>query len=281
MNNKIAIIGSKGHVGKAAAEFYGSRYDTVSYDIADGIAYPKTKIDCCAMAVICVPTPPRQDGSCDASIVENAVAQLDTPLIMIKSTVAPGTTDRLKNHTGKHIVFSPEYIGESKYYNPVYKTMLDANFHIVGGAGADVSGAFELLEKISGPYCTYYGCSAVEAEVIKYMENSFLAMRVAFVNEFHEIAKAFGADWHRVREGWLLDERVGRAFTTVFVDARGFGGKCLPKDTLAIIKASEGMGYAPTLLSAMVEMNKRISSIPPPGCSVENTGNNLTTEEKE
>jgi len=93
-----------------------------------------------------------------------------------------------------------------------------------------------MIEVIGGHHCVYYACSAVEAEIIKYMENSFLTTKVAFVNQFYDIANLFGADWHRVREGWLLDERVGRAFSAVFADNRGFGGKCLPKDISAISK---------------------------------------------
>lgn len=255
---KIAVIGSNGYVGSAAVKFFGRGYEVVAYDISDNMQYPKASIDECGLAVICVPTPQAEDNSCDTSIVEAALTLIDTPLVMIKSTIAPGTTDRLKSKTGKRIVFSPEYIGESKYYNPVYKTMAETNFHIVGGERADVEATFQVIEKVAGPYCTYYGCSAVEAEIIKYMENSFLAMRVSFVNQFYDIAKTFGADWHKVREGWLLDERIGRAFTTVFVDERGYGGKCLPKDTAAIVKACEDAGYDAELLRAMLIFNRKL-----------------------
>jgi nucleotide sugar dehydrogenase len=258
-SKKIAVIGL-GHVGSAAAEFFGLRYEVVGYDSKNDGEYPKEDIDSCLMAVVCVPTPMSDDGSCNTYIVEEAISKIDTPLIMIKSTVAPGTTDRLKRETGKRIVFSPEYAGESKYNNPIYKSMRDIDFHIVGGAGDDVRYVFEILEKVAGPHCKYYNCSAVEAEVIKYMENSFLALKVTFVNEFYEIAKKFGADWHKVREGWLLDERIGRASTTVFADERGYGGKCLPKDTMAIITASETAGYSPEMLKSMVEINKRFAN---------------------
>ena len=163
---KIAIIGM-GHVGKAFAQFVSDRYPLVTYDIADGKPYPKEDIDSCALAVICVPTPQMANGVCDTSIVEEAVAKIDAPLIMIKSAVAPGTTDRLKTKTGKRIVVSPEYIGESKYYNPVYTSMSDTPFHIVGGDPNDVRCVFEILETIAGPYCVYHSCSAVDAEMIK------------------------------------------------------------------------------------------------------------------
>jgi nucleotide sugar dehydrogenase len=254
MGKKIAIIGM-GHVGKAFAEFVGDRYPLVVYDVADETPYPSKDIDACDLAVVCVPTPQAVDGSCDTSIVEETIKKIGVPLIMIKSAVAPGTTDRLKDETGKHIVISPEYIGESSYHNPIYKTMAEIPFHIVGGDLEDVRRVFEILETIAGPYCVYYSCTAVEAELIKYMENSFMATKIAFVNQFYDIAAVFGADWHKVREGWLLDERIGRNATTVFADNRGFGGKCLPKDVSAIIKTAEAIGYDAGILRAVLEYN--------------------------
>lgn len=259
MGIKISIIGM-GYVGKAFAEFVGDIYPLVMYDIADNVPYPKKEIDASDLAVICVPTPQATDGSCDTSIVEEVIKKIEAPLIMIKSTVAPGTTDKLKSKTGKHIVVSPEYIGESKYYNPIYKTITDTLFHIVGGDSEDVKKVFEILEAIAGPYSTYFSCTAVEAELIKYMENSFTATKVAFINQFFDIAAVLGADWHKVREGWLLDERVGRNASTVFVENRGFGGKCLPKDISAIIKVAETDGYDASILKAVLDYNNKIRS---------------------
>jgi UDPglucose 6-dehydrogenase len=260
MSKKIAIIGM-GYVGKAFAKFVGDIYPLVEYDVTDETPYPKDSIDNCDLAVVCVPTPQTADGACDTSIVEEVIKIIETPLIMIKSAVVPGTTDKLKSETGKHIVVSPEYIGESKYHNPIYKTMIDTSFHIVGGDSKDVRGVFEILETIAGPHCVYHSCTAVEAELIKYMENSFLATKVAFVNQFYDIAAVFGADWHKIREGWLLDERIGRSFSQVFANDRGFGGKCLPKDISAIVKATETVGYDASILRAVMEYNKKIRSL--------------------
>ena len=255
--NKIAIIGM-GYVGNAFAKFVENKYSLITYDILDKIPYPKKEIDSADLAVICVPTPKKEDGSCDTSIVEGAIEKIETPLIMIKSTISPGTTDRLKEKTNKKIVFSPEYIGESNYHNPIYKTMIDTPFHIIGGDSNDVRQVFEIIETIAGPHCVYHSCSAIDAEVIKYMENSFLATKVSFVNQFYDIASAFGANWHNVREGWLLDERIGRSFTSVFAENRGFRGKCLPKDISAIIKAADNVGYDANILKAIIDYNNKI-----------------------
>jgi UDPglucose 6-dehydrogenase len=159
---------------------------------------------------------------------------------------------------------SPEYVGESTYNNPLYGSIRETPFLIVGGPVEERRSIFEILEGISGPYCIYYGCTALEAELIKYMENSFLATKVAFTNEFYEIVHRFGADWHTVREGWLLDERVGRAFSAVFASQRGFGGRCLPKDLRAIVTASRDAGYNPSLLVEVLGSNARHRGEDPP-----------------
>lgn len=259
MNEKdtqIAII-SQGYVGRAFKELVRNHYKIVTYDPAFDLEYPATEIDKCHLAVICVPTPMQENGECDISIVEEAIKKLNNPYILIKSTISPGTTDRLRRITGKKILFSPEYIGESTYFNPVHKSMKETPFLIVGGPQKEVEQMFTIFEPVMGPYAHYFQCSAIEAEVIKYMENSFLATKVTFVNEFYEIAKAFGANWHTVREGWLLDERIGRAFSSVFADKRGFGGKCLPKDVNGIVAASEEQGYSPKLLKQVLDSNDR------------------------
>jgi len=79
----------------------------------------------------------------------------------------------------------------------------------------------DLLQPVLGPAKTYFQCRAREAEIIKYMENAYLAAKVSFVNEFRRICEAFGADWHAVREGWLLDPRVEPAHTAAFASAPG------------------------------------------------------------
>ena len=252
---RIAIIG-QGHVGKAFRKFIEGYYEFVTYDPAYNVEYPKESIDKCELAVICVPTPMKEDGSCDISILEDAIERLDNFHILIKSTIPPGTTEFLRVKTGKSISFSPEYIGESTYINPVYKTMRDTRFIIVGGVLQECEYIFNIFEPILGPYTQYFNCTPTEAEIIKYMENSFLATKVSFVNEFYEISRLYNADWHKVREGWLLDERIGRAFSSVFVNDRGFGGKCLPKDVNAIVAASEGNGYTPKLLKQVLDSNR-------------------------
>lgn len=256
---KIAIIGF-GTVGKAFNELVKNHHHVISYDPKKDKTYPKSEIDSSDLAVVCVPSENKKDGSCDTELVEQIVTDLETQLILIKSTVVPGTIDQLRASTHKKICFSPEYIGESSYYNPYWKKMIDVPFLIIGGDKNDCSQIFALLEPVCGPLKRYYQCDALEAEVIKYMENCFFACKISFVNEFYSMCKHLGANWHKVREGWLLDPRINRMHTSVFDDSKGFGGKCLPKDLEAIIKRCDDAGYSADFLKAVEKNNQRFKN---------------------
>jgi UDPglucose 6-dehydrogenase len=88
------------------------------------------------------------------------------------------------------------------------------------------------------------------------MENSFLATKVAFVNQFYDLAKAFNVNYHELRELWLADERIGRSHTIV-TEERGYRGRCLPKDVAALISAARNVGGAP-LLEAVDSYNDEV-----------------------
>jgi len=253
----IGIIGL-GTVGRAMCSLFEPYAEIVAYDAANSDDYPRDELARCDFAIICVDTPMAADGSCDTSNVEVAVAAVPVDKILIRSTIAPGTTDRLLAETGKEICFSPEFLGERTYADAGWGGRAeDVPFLVVGGVPATRTWFLDRLVAIFGPTRTYFQCTAIEAEVIKYMENAFLATKVAFVNEFYEICRAVGAEWHTVREGWLLDPRIGRSHSAVFADRRGFDGKCLPKDMRAIVAASTSAGYRPHLLAEVLESNER------------------------
>jgi len=275
--SQVAIIGY-GYVGRAMARIFPEAliYDPFLKDTHVKTSTKKKINKEAQLAIICVPTPMKEDGSCDTSIVEETVKWLETPLILIKSTVPPETTDRLIGSSLssidldlpmgercklKHICFSPEYIGEGNYFvnwnkYPDPKDPRKHDFMIIGGRKPDAVAIQNIFQRKLGPDKFYYLCSAIEAELIKYMENSWGATKVTFCNEFYEICKAFGVSYEKVREGWLLDKRVERMHTAVFPDSRGFGGKCFPKDVNAIVKASEKAGYKPSLLREVLNSNE-------------------------
>lgn len=277
-SGKVAIIGM-GYVGKAMltifpdAEKYdskwfaGSRSDTpVVVSGMDGNSNVSTQsrwrdhIGRCELAVICVPTPSATDGTCDTSAVDEVVRWLQTPLILIKSAVCPGTTDRLRKETGKRIVVSPEYIGESRYYIPDRyldpTNPLKHEFLILGGADADCGAVADIFAPRVGPACRIRVMAAVEAELIKYAENAFFATKVGFANELRDICEAYGALWHRVREGWIDDPRVGPMHTAVFPKDRGFGGKCYPKDLAALAQSAKVRKVGVPILEGVLASNR-------------------------
>lgn len=254
---KIAIIGT-GHVGTAMRDLLRHHADLVTYDAAEPGQYPARELAACDTAIVCVDTPMAADGSCDTSHVEEALERLPVSTVLLKSTVPPGTTDLLASATGKQICFSPEYVGESSYPHPYWPAgVTDVPFVILGGQPPVRTWFIDMLQPVLGPAKTYFQCTAREAEIIKYMENAYLAAKVCFVSEFRRICAAFGANWHTVREGWLLDPRIEPAHTAALASAPGFGGRCLPKDLSAIIHAATDVGCEPALLKQIQRINER------------------------
>lgn len=261
---KVAVIGY-GYVGKGVYDFFKDNFETIYYDPNVSGSASKEEINKCDLGVICVPTPTGEDGACDLNIIEETLGWLGTPLILVKSTIPPKTTEYLVKKTGKKICFSPEYMGEGGYFIPFWKyahpkDMKCHSFQIIGGEKETASRIADFFVRVMGPDAKFYITDSTTAEAVKYMENAFIATKVTFCNEFYNIARAFGVEYKELRELWLSDKRMGRMFSAVFPDARGFSGKCLPKDVSAIVKASEKAGYDPKFIKSVLENNDRIKS---------------------
>lgn len=251
---KVAVIGH-GYVGKAMERFLSQKYEVVIKDIGGDYS----EVDQCTFGVICVPTPDK-DGVCDYSIVERVISESELDIFLIKSTIPPGTTDKLAKKYKKDLVFSPEYIGEGKYPIPFWKyphptDMSLHDFCILGGKKSITSLMVDALAPLFGPQCRFFQTDPTTAEVIKYMENAWLATKVTFCNQFKVICDQFGVDYNTVREGWLLDGRIERSHTVV---RDGFDGKCLPKDLNGIIAACAEKGYFPEFLMGVRAFNEFI-----------------------
>lgn len=254
MKRLFAIYGH-GYVGKEMEQLIGSHYDVAIYDPLYAESASPERLAEAEAAIVCVPTPAKWDGSADTSIVEKVVREVPHSNILIASTVPPGVTEKLALETGKNIAFSPEFISESTYKNPYYTSMSDTNFVIVGGKKDARKYWRSVLQPIHGPTVTYYECESPEAEFIKYLANIYSALKITFVNEMYDVAKALKVDWDIAREGWLLDKRVEPMSTMVFSDKRGFGGKCLPKDLVAMVSAAKAAGAKPRLLETIHTLN--------------------------
>lgn len=262
---KVAIVGY-GYVGKGIYNFFKDNFETIFYDPNVPGSAEKKEINKCDLGIICVPTPMGDDGACDLSIIEEVLGWLKTPLILIKSTIPPKTTEYLVKKTGKKICFSPEYMGEGggvPYFIPYWKyphptDMKVHSFQIIGGDKKTASAILDFFISVMGPDAKFFITDSTTAELVKYMENAFIATKVLFCNEFYSVAEAFGVEYKELRELWLLDTRMGRMFSAVYPDRRGFSGKCLPKDVNAIVKASEKAGYDPKFIKAVIANNDRI-----------------------
>ena len=267
---KVAVIGY-GYVGKAIKAFFEGKFDVVIYDPLQGFADRTAVVDA-DLAVVCVPTPMQEDGHVDISAVEEILMWLRTPSIIIKSTIPPGTTKQLAERfmLADRLVFSPEFIGEEGYPVPYWEgmphptDMRQHHFHVLGGEEAARQKAVLFFQKVAGPFVEYRMTDSTTAELMKYMENVWIATKVSFVNDFYDIAKAFGVNYDELRELWLLDGRVGRSHTLVYPDKRGFTGKCIPKDTYGLYRAAQAAGHESGLVHALLEQNARLQGQPTP-----------------
>lgn len=248
----VAIVGY-GAVGRGIHKLFP---DAVVYDPLHDLG-TKDEVDACQFAFVCVPTPRGSDGAADTSIVEEVVSWIGAEVILIRSTVPVGTTDRLREATGKRVVFQPEY-GPAETPDHPFNDLRKIRWAILGGERRDTKRAAELYKSVFNADIVIQQTDARTAELTKYMENCFLALKVTFCNEFFDIANAMGVDYNELRELWLLDPRIGRSHTFVLEDARGFGGRCLPKDLDAMIQASATVGVDSGLLKAVRDVNSTI-----------------------
>lgn len=251
------------------ARMFSHAFQIVAYDSnwGDGMPYYGTsrKEDTrgADLAVVCVPTPMADDGSCDTRIVEEVCGWIDAPLVVIKSTVPPGFTQRMNETLCVPPIkfhFSPEYAGEPvNYVPPQYPDPRDSvrhDFCIVGGPRA--SEVLDFFARVMATSARYVATDSTTAELCKYMENTYFATKIMFCTEFSRLAKEAGVDYKELRNLWLLDSRVDPDHTMVFPDALGFGGKCLPKDLSAIVQWGERTGTHVPFLKMVRDYNNFI-----------------------
>ncbi|MCC6127637.1 MAG: UDP-glucose/GDP-mannose dehydrogenase family protein [Chlamydiae bacterium] len=218
--------------------------------------------DVCFLAV---PTPSREDGSCDVSYIlaaANEVARhMDHPMIIVnKSTVPVGTAAQVKaliqeelSHRGKDFSFdvlsNPEFLKEGA----AVQDCLKPDRIIIG---ADNPQAAVVLKEIYAPYMINHDrifvMDTLSAEMTKYAANAMLATRISFMNEIAEICKKVGANINEVRRGIGSDSRIGYSFLYPGV---GYGGSCFPKDIRALIAKAKDYNVKARLLEAVEEVN--------------------------
>jgi UDPglucose 6-dehydrogenase len=267
---KVAIIGA-GWVGSAYNKMFPDAvvYDEPKHFLKEGDKIHTEKFDqqlgravvnACDMALVAVPTDPVEHGGkteLDMGIVEDVVGWLDTPLILIKSALQPGTTDRLVKETGKDIAVSVEMVGEGKYFVPYWKypDAEDPTLHsflIVGGEDETARRCADFLWHKMSPDIDIHILTAVEAEITKLMENAWGAQKVTFANVMYDICQDLGANYTKVLQAWGADGRTEKMHMRVLPNRRGWKSKCYDKDVPALADL-DGSGF----LQSMVEANER------------------------
>jgi len=199
-----------------------------------------------------VPTPSNIDGSIHLGILESALSDINaiynnTAIILIRSTVTPGTTKNLQEKFNKlRLVFNPEFLTER---SAKFDFINQARF-ILGGEKQDTSEVVDLYKRRVRDSIPCIETNFETAEMIKYMNNCFFATKVSFMNEMRTVADRCGVDWNMAVEGFVRDGRIGHSHLSVpGPDGKfGFGGSCFPKDVQAMIDFGKNLGlYLHTL----------------------------------
>lgn len=172
-------------------------------------------------------------GDCDITEVKNAINENDAEIYVIKSTILPKTTEKLIADTGKNILFSPEYYGGTQHCNN-----FEFNFTILGGDRKHCKKVIQALQNVYDARHKFIMTDSTTAELVKYMENSWLATKVSFCCQFYEIAKSLGVDYEELREMFVQDVRVNKSHTFVYDEHPYWSSHCLNKDVPAIANFS-------------------------------------------
>ena len=258
----IGLIGN-GFVGNAIYQNLRHKHKFFIYDKnaersnCDDI---KVVINSCKIIFIALPTPMQKNGSCDLSIIFNIVGQIaenyNDNILVLKSTVIPGTCNRIKTkYPNLRIVFSPEFLTEANFVND----FKNCNRMIFGGEEQDTAECIRLLMSVfQGKY--YFTTDLKTAEMVKYFINNFLALKVSFANEFKEICDQSGIKYDKVKELALYDSRIGNSHLQVPGpdNNTGFGGTCFPKDINAMIVYANSLGLDAMILNSAWKKNLKV-----------------------
>jgi len=255
---KVGVIG-KGVVGTAVYEGLKHLGHTVSFfdkkyegsrveDILD--------TDC---VFVSVPTNQASNGDCDTSIVESVVAELNernyAGLIAIKSTVIPGTSDKLAStYPNLKICSVPEFLRA----NTALADFMHNHDLLIIGSHREAD--FDMIKKIHGHLPKATSCvKPVEAEIVKYFNNVNHSVQIIFANIFYDVCKKMGADYNSVYDAIVKRECFNPAYLMCNENLRGYGGHCLPKDTAAIANLVKDMNLNYSMIDSVINDNKNIN----------------------
>ncbi|MFT3981615.1 MAG: UDP-glucose/GDP-mannose dehydrogenase family protein [Ferruginibacter sp.] len=217
---------------------------------------------------LALPTPPGEDGSADLKYILGVASDLgkllqpgDYKVIVDKSTVPVGTADKVRNavlasatqdiSNTFDVVSNPEFLREGVAVDDFMKPD-----RVVIGTNSDK--AKKIMSDLYLPYVRQGNpiifMDEKSAELTKYAANSFLAVKITFMNEIAQLCEKLGADVDMVRKGIGSDERIGKRFLFPGI---GYGGSCFPKDVQALAKSSDEVNYDFKILDAVMDVNEK------------------------
>jgi len=242
---------------------------------------------------LCLPTPSKEDGSCDSSIVEDVVSQIHKireetaypcgqtgvklpkpkQIIAIKSTVIPGTTDFLKKKYSASdgmlfYCFVPEFLRERCAISDFTENQ---DLCIIGTSNLGVAYdayVFDVIKEAHGNLPQkFVRLTAIEAEFCKYFNNVYNATLITFANSFYEVCKKYGVNYTRVKNAMTNRKHINHFYLECNDSFRGFAGMCLPKDTKALAAISKGTGVE--FFNRLLEENDKYIKTVPEGMRIE------------
>lgn len=261
---KVGVIGN-GFVGHAMT-LMRPYIDVLVWDIIPEKREPQsldmnTFVEECEIIFVAVPTPMNKDGSANLDIVQSVCKEIQSidssKHIVLRSTVPPGTSEKLG------VSFMPEFLTERNWEDG----FKNCDQWILG---SDDDFLYEKMQRMfSLAYNNGDGSiinkdiirsKSREAEMIKYIKNVFLAVKVGFFNEIETICARSNLDYESMRQIATKDQRIGIGHTSVpgHDGKRGFGGTCFPKDANALMNFAKDLDVDTPILSAVIKRNEEI-----------------------
>lgn len=211
--------------------------------------------------LLAVGTPQGDNGQADLSYIQAAAKTIaetvtENVVVIVKSTVPPGTNDRVEQLIREQLVHNitvavvsnPEFLREGH-------AVEDAFYGDRIVIGSECTGAGAIVEKLyEGLAMPVLHTNRRSAEMIKYAANAFLAVKISYINEIANLCDTIGADVSDVADGMGMDKRIGRAFLNAGI---GYGGSCFPKDTEAIAYLAKEQATPLTIVESAIDINRQ------------------------
>ncbi len=233
---------------------------TFSTQLADAVNHAE-------IIFLALPTPPGEDGSADLSYILGVAKELghllqsDYKIIVDKSTVPVGTAEKVHEAIAEHakadfdVVSNPEFLREGF----AVEDFMKPDRVVIGTSSAR---ARKIMEELYLPFVRQGNpilfMDERSAELTKYAANSFLAMKISFMNEMANLCELLGADVDQVRIGIGSDQRIGKRFLFPGI---GYGGSCFPKDVTALVKSADEVNFDFRILKSVMQVNHDQKSI--------------------